>query len=126
MDEVREKKRNEERKAKQEIEEGLKAFRERQKGETSTVDAEEAGEGEDWGVGRKRKRVKERLVKGVRRKASESDDKGIDEAEEKSTDQAKEVKETKTKQTKQPVPAPVEKKSLGLVAYGSDSDDDDD
>lgn len=47
------------------------------------------------------------------------------EAEEKSAVQVKEVKGAEEQKT-QTVSAPVVKKSLGLVSYGSDSDDDDD
>lgn len=68
--------------------------------------------------------MKEREVKGVRRKGSEVEDKEK-EAEEKSAVQVKEVKGAE-EQKKQAVSAPVVKKSLGLVSYGSDSDDDDD
>lgn len=110
-----------------ETEEGLKAFRERQKGGGDAPDAggEDAGvegEGESWGVGKKRKRVKDREVKGVRRRVSS----GEADAE---TKAAKEppIKAAES-EVKKPEEAakPPEKKILGLVGYGSDSDDDDD
>ena len=125
LDEVREKKRSEEERVRKETEENLKAFRERQKkGETTAVEGDDVeGEGEEWGVGRKRKRVKGKDVKGVRRRVGsvgEGDGKkAVGEVEK--DEEKKEVSEKKAAST-----APVAKKSLGLVSYGSDSDDDDD
>ncbi|KAF7535253.1 hypothetical protein G7Z17_g13239 [Cylindrodendrum hubeiense] len=125
LDDVRAAKRAEEDRVRRETEEGLKAFRERQKGGSeapAVVDADVGveGEGESWGVGKKRKRIKDREVKGVRRRVSN----GEADAEKKV------VKEQLTKPvasaTKKPeeTAKPPEKKAFGLVAYGSDSDDD--
>lgn len=65
LDEVREAKRKQEEEARREIEEGLKAFREQQKptgaGEEEEEEQQQQQE-EAWGVGRKRKRVKERDI----------------------------------------------------------------
>ncbi|KAH7133601.1 N-terminal domain of NEFA-interacting nuclear protein NIP30-domain-containing protein [Dactylonectria macrodidyma] len=130
LDDVRAAKRAEEDRVRRETEEGLRAFRERQKGaggEASVVggdrDAGVEDEGESWGVGKKRKRVKDRDVKGVRRRVSS----GEVEAEEKVVE-TQTVKATKSETNKKTEEAakPPEKKSLGLVGYGSDSDDDDD
>jgi hypothetical protein len=120
LDDVRAKKRAEEDAARREVEQGLKAFREQQKKDSGDAaapagDADEGG-GEHWEVGRKRKRVKDREVKGVvRRRMSggelEADGKKVEETE------VKKPVETKSAR-------PPEKKSLGLVGYGSDSDSD--
>ncbi|KAH7022633.1 N-terminal domain of NEFA-interacting nuclear protein NIP30-domain-containing protein [Ilyonectria destructans] len=126
LDDVRAAKRAEEDRVRRETEEGLKAFRERQKGGGEAPDAggEDAaveGEGESWDVGKKRKRVKDREVKGVRRRASN----GEADAEKKA---AKEPPiKTMESEVKKPEEAakPPEKKALGLVGYGSDSDSDD-
>jgi hypothetical protein len=120
-------------KAKREIEDGLKAFREAQKGKTVIPSVGEVNAGEEWGTGRKRKRVREREVKGVRRKGSEVEEKGKEKGEEKGEAEVKstEVKgadEQKKESVSTPVvktTPPVVKQGLGLVAYGSDSDDDD-
>lgn len=127
LDEVREKKRNEERMARRELEEGLKAFRDRRKDESTTVEENEGADGEEWGVGRKRKRVKERDVKGVRRRVSEAKEENGEKGVVEDVKLSEEKTETKEdqKKTSAPASAPAEKKSLGLVGYGSDSDDDD-
>lgn len=81
LDEVRERKRRAEEEVRRETEQGLQAFRQAQKGE-GDAEAEAGKEGSvgadgrvrdgevSWGVGRKRRRVKEREVKGVKRKVS--------------------------------------------------------
>lgn len=103
LDEVQAKKRQEEQRQKQEMEEGLKAFRDRQKGEEVERKDEDEG-GNEWSVGRKRKRGKERDVKVKR----------VDKETEEKTDEKK--AEEKKEQVKKP--------AMGLVDYGSDSDDD--
>lgn len=144
LDEVRERKRVEEERARRELEEGLRAFREARKGEERVegeADPERgaAVEGESWGVGRKRKR-KGKEVRGiVRRRVSEgggehaeadkddhgdggsdggeeADKKGAAEGDEgKAGGQAGGVKQEQQERTG--------KASLGLVDYGSDDSD---
>ncbi|KAF4973483.1 hypothetical protein FZEAL_9321 [Fusarium zealandicum] len=128
LDEIRANKRAEEERVRRETEEGLKAFRQRQKGdggENQEGEPDATGGAESWGVGRKRKRVKEREVKGLRRKVSaaeETTSKG-GELEEKGRD--KEVDDGKAASKSNETNAnPPEKKGLSLVSYGSDSDED--
>ncbi|RSL88710.1 hypothetical protein CDV31_016017 [Fusarium ambrosium] len=131
LDEIRANKRAEEERVRRETEEGLKAFRERQKGDAGEKPQDEPaaeGEGESWGVGRKRKRVKERDVKGLRRKVSvvEEDDKDEEPAKQRETEVKKQSEEAKVPESKvETSTKPPEKKGLGLVGYGSDSDSDD-
>ncbi|POR35444.1 Uncharacterized protein TPAR_04364 [Tolypocladium paradoxum] len=104
LDEVRERARREEERVRRETEDGLRAFRERQKGGGGGSDVvPEAGERleeEQWGAGRKRKRGgRERDVKGVRRKVGDAGEK-----------------------PEQVAKRPKEKKASVLVDYGSDSD----
>lgn len=127
LDEIRANKRAEEERVRRETEEGLKAFRERQKG--GAAQGENAGvkeEGESWEIGRKRKRTKEKDVKGLRRKVSAGEEK------ETGTQDTKPVEGTshdtldeKSSTTSQSAAKPPEKKGLVLVGYGSNSDDDD-
>ncbi|KAH7137236.1 N-terminal domain of NEFA-interacting nuclear protein NIP30-domain-containing protein [Dactylonectria estremocensis] len=129
LDDVRAAKRAEEDRVRRETEDGLRAFRERQKGGggggTLVVggdrDAGVDDEGESWGVGKKRKRVKDRDVKGVRRRVSSGEADAEKKAVEPQTVKAVEVETNKKSQEAAKLP---EKKSLGLVGYGSDSDDD--
>ncbi|KAK7430783.1 hypothetical protein QQZ08_002572 [Neonectria magnoliae] len=117
LDDVRAAKRAEEDRVRRETEEGLKAFRERQKGGGGPEregEGEGEGEGESWGVGKKRKRVKDREVKGVRRRVSSG--------EADSVVKEQQTKKGEDKDAEEPAKPP-EKKALGLVAYGSDSDD---
>lgn len=108
LDEVQAKKRREEQRLKKEMEEGLKAFRDRQKGEEVEKKEREEEEGNEWSVGRKRKRVKERDVKVKRVEKEEVKEDKKDEVEEKAEVEKEEVK----------------KPALALVDFGSDSDDD--
>lgn len=114
LDEVQAKKRQEEQRQKQEMEEGLKAFRDRQKGEEVERKDEDEG-GNEWSVGRKRKRGKERDVK-VKRVEKETEEKNNEKKDEKKEDVVEEKVEEKKEQVKKP--------AFGLVDYGSDSDDD--
>ncbi|KAM6531185.1 hypothetical protein FSOLCH5_000669 [Fusarium solani] len=130
LDDIRANKRAEEERVRRETEEGLKAFRERQKGDTGERPQDEPsaeGEGESWEVGRKRKRVKERDVKGLRRKASavEEDDKDEEPAKQRETKAKKQPEEAEAESKAETSTKPPEKKGLGLVGYGSDSDEDD-
>lgn len=125
LDEIRANKRAEEERVKRETEEGLKAFRERQKGDAGQGEPSDPQEGgESWEIGRKRKRNKEKEVKGPRRKVSavEETDKQSKTAAETKEEDIK--KEDKPKVATQTAAKPPEKKGLGLVSYGSDSDDD--
>ncbi|GKU01457.1 nefa-interacting nuclear protein nip30 [Fusarium langsethiae] len=125
LDEVRAKKRAEEERVKRETEEGLKAFRERQKGDAVQDGPDDAQEGgEPWEIGRKRKRNREKEVKGLKRKVSAAEETGKQDLEPAKTTEQDGDKEVKPKSTPQAVSKPPEKKSLGLVSYGSDSDDD--
>ncbi|KAF4445554.1 nefa-interacting nuclear protein nip30 [Fusarium austroafricanum] len=125
LDEIRANKRAEEERVKRETEEGLKAFRERQKGDVGQDEpTDPQHEGESWDIGRKRKRIKEKDVKGLRRKVST--------AEETSKPDAKSIEgtgrsaeEEKPKETAQPAVKQPQNKGLALVSYGSDSDEDD-
>lgn len=112
LDEVQAKKRQEEQRQKQEMEEGLKAFRDRQRGEE--VERKDEDEGNEWTVGRKRKRGKERDVK-VKRVEKETEEV----KDEKTDDKKEEIKEKAEEKKEQ-----LKKPALGLVDYGSDSDDD--
>ncbi|KAL7914732.1 N-terminal domain of NEFA-interacting nuclear protein NIP30 domain-containing protein [Trichoderma velutinum] len=141
LDEVRAKERAEEERALREVEEGLKAFRDRQKstggGETSGTAKEEGGrEEEEWAVGGRKRKRHEREVLGVKKKAVGGGDKGggrdvvggIDKGD---GDDGKkkgegESEEKKEKEKEREPPKEEKKASLGLVAYDSDSDDDDD
>lgn len=110
---------------KQETEEGLKAFRERQKGDTvqdGPADTQEGGE--TWEIGRKRKRNKEKEVKGLRRKVSTTEETDKQDLKPPEITEQDGEKEVKPKTATQTASKPPEKKALGLVSYGSDSDDD--
>ncbi|KAJ4272210.1 hypothetical protein NW762_000921 [Fusarium torreyae] len=126
LDEIRANKRAEEERVKRETEEGLKAFRERQKGDAGLEEpADVQEEGESWGVGRKRKRNKERDVKGPRRKVSGAEETGKQDEEAAAAEETRpRTEEEKPRVTAQPATKPPEKKGLALVGYGSDSDDD--
>ncbi|KAH7493737.1 N-terminal domain of NEFA-interacting nuclear protein NIP30-domain-containing protein [Fusarium oxysporum f. sp. albedinis] len=127
LDEIRANKRAEEERVKRETEEGLKAFRERQKGDTAqgeTAGVEE--EGESWEIGRKRKRTKEKDVKGLRRKVSAAEEKETGKQDTKPVEgPSRDTLDEKSRTTNQSAAKPPEKKGLVLVGYGSDSDDDD-
>ncbi|CAI4216286.1 unnamed protein product [Parascedosporium putredinis] len=133
LDEVRASKRAEEERLKRETEEGLRAFRQAQKGGPG-ADAQEADDedgaleiGEDWGVGRKRKRIREKDgVKGLRRRVSGSD-------EVPKSQRGGQISEPSTGEDTPKAPAEAEKKKPevaakpklgGLVDYGSDDEDD--
>lgn len=124
LDEVRERKKKEEERVRRETEEGLQAFRERQKGGDAGEELQEqVGEAESWGVGRKRKRNKEKEVKGVRRRVSEGE--GTKEGkkpEERSKDEKK--ADEKVEQPMPTSPPAKQKAGLALVDYGSDDSDD--
>ncbi|KAF6835679.1 hypothetical protein CPLU01_04149 [Colletotrichum plurivorum] len=126
LDEVRQSARAEEERVRRETEEGLAAFRAAQK-RPGPVDeggdaggeneGDVAGKEEEWAVGpRKRRKGREGLF-GVRREKSDA---------ERKEGEGKTVEEVEKKDVeKKDVPAPVAAKpQMGLVAYGSDSDDD--
>lgn len=134
LDEVQRSKREEEERLRRETEEGLRAFREAQKNGATDAAAEGAEVvEEDWGVGRKRKR-REKEVRGVRRRVSsgakevgEGDTAGrresVGDTGSKSVgERADKSKESEGAETTKPKPAEAEKKpKLGvLVDYGSD------
>ncbi|KAF4856103.1 hypothetical protein CGCSCA4_v000855 [Colletotrichum siamense] len=136
LDEVREAKRAEEERVRRETEEGLAAFRKAQLGKRpadgDAADGDGGGGGEkggnegegggeeEWAVGRKRRR-RERVGFGVKKAGEEKKGEGDGgrKSEGKEDEKANEVEKVKTSA---PVPAPVKPK-MGLVAYGSDSDD---
>lgn len=118
LDEVIAKKKAEEERLRRETEEGLKVFRERQKGgeDAGELKTEETVESETWGVGRKRKRKeREGGFKGLKRKVSEGEAEvgGKTDVEEKKED-------TKPAEKSEPE---AKKPALGLVDYGSDDSD---
>ncbi|KAK4076325.1 hypothetical protein Trihar35433_2885 [Trichoderma harzianum] len=144
LDEVRAKEKAEEERARREVEEGLKAFRERQKstggggGETSGTTVKEGGGGEEeeeWAVGGRKRKRHEREVLGVKKKAVGGDtgrgkdevggvDKGDgDDGKRKKKGESEGEKEKEKEKEREP-PKEEKKASLGLVAYDSDSDDD--
>ncbi|KAF4815698.1 hypothetical protein CGCSCA5_v006997 [Colletotrichum siamense] len=136
LDEVREAKRAEEERVRRETEEGLAAFRRAQLGKRPAHgdaadgdgggggekggDEGEGGGEEEWAVGRKRRR-RERVGFGVKKAGEEKKGEGDGgkKSEGKEDEKAKEVEKVKASA---PVPAPAKPK-MGLVAYGSDSDD---
>jgi hypothetical protein len=131
LDEVRAKKRKEEELVRRETEEGLRAFRDRQKG-GGAVGGEGAGEGEvkggveteDWGGAgaRKRKRAKDREVKGavVKRRVSEGEKVEDMDSETKKNKKQEEAVADEKKKTEA---ATQTKPALGLADYGSDDSD---
>ncbi|KAJ4008146.1 hypothetical protein NW752_010026 [Fusarium irregulare] len=124
LDEIRANKRAEEERVKRETEEGLKAFRQQQKGDTvqdQSADVQEGGE--SWEIGRKRKRNKEKEVKGLRRKVSAAEETSKKDEESAETIGQDAGKREKPKVAPQTAAKPPEKKGLALVSYGSDSDD---
>ena len=125
-------KREEEERLRRETEEDLKAFREAQRGGGTTT-AETGEVVEDWGVGRKRKR-REKEVRGVRRRVSSgtkeepegNKEHGKEEVEEprrksdgKQADKAKEGEGAEIARSR-PVEPEKKPKLGGLVDYGSD------
>ncbi|CAH0019514.1 unnamed protein product [Clonostachys rhizophaga] len=133
LDEVRQKKRKEEEEVKRVTEEGLRAFRAAQKGSGASAGAgtekveEPVMEAESWGVGRKRKRLKEREVKGLKKKVSGVEgqkEEGQDGSDQKHVVDSKQKEDEKPSMKPQSLPQKQEKPSLGLVGYGSDSDED--
>ncbi|KAG8168079.1 hypothetical protein KVR01_003768 [Diaporthe batatas] len=128
LDGVRERKRAEEERLRQETEEGLKGFRELQSkissGEAAPGD-EDAVAGGGWSVGRKRKRRKdepEGLIKGLKRRSSGAAVETTDTAASTPPAAAKDARETQEPATK-PAAAAATKPKVGLVDYGSDDSD---
>ncbi|KAF5623461.1 nefa-interacting nuclear nip30 [Fusarium sp. NRRL 52700] len=126
LDEIRANKRAEEERVRRETEEGLKAFRERQKGDVAQSENPSIKEeDEPWEIGRKRKRTKEKDVKGLRRKVSAAKEKETGKQDTKPVEGlSHDMLDEKSRTTSQSAAQP-EKKGLALVGYGSNSDDDD-
>ncbi|KAI3558134.1 hypothetical protein CABS01_02698 [Colletotrichum abscissum] len=143
LDEVREAKRAEEERVRRETEEGLVAFRRAQGGGTGAKRAGDGGEegeegdgmggegegGDEWAVGPRKRRRKERERGfGVKREKGGEDKVDEKKADEKGDAEKGAVKgssigaATTATITTTTAPAPVKGK-LSLVAYGSDSDD---
>lgn len=127
LDDVERSKREEEGRLRRETEEGLRAFREAQKGGNAAATGTDAGEEvEDWGVGRKRKRKEKEGRGGIRRRVSS----GVKEAKEEGGVKEERRKSVEVKpgegnvvdKTETTKPAGGDKKpKLGaLVDYGSD------
>ncbi|KAK3191668.1 hypothetical protein K4F52_002483 [Lecanicillium sp. MT-2017a] len=125
LDEVVQRQRKEEEAKRKEMEEGLKLFRQARKADGGSSDKIDDGAGdgaeevEDWAVGgRKRKRSAQERGGLVRRKVDKKDEA----AKVKEDDKGRggEAKSDKVEVKKE---AP--KTALGLVDYGSDSDDED-
>ncbi|KAL6906795.1 N-terminal domain of NEFA-interacting nuclear protein NIP30 domain-containing protein [Trichoderma evansii] len=137
LDEVRAKEKAEEARAKKDLEEGLKAFRERQKstgGETSTAAKEDEGprgEDEEWAVGGRKRKRHERETLGVKKKSVSKEVGKNEAAVVKKTDgddqKKKSEGEAQGEEKKKGEEKVEEKKKsvLGLVTYGSDSDESD-
>lgn len=134
LDEVRAKEKAEEARAKKELETGLKAFRERQKstgGEASAGanegEASRGGEDEEWAVGGRKRKRHEREMLGVRKKVvSKGGEKEEAVAVRKSGDDDDGKKKSGEEPQKEEQEKSEEKKpatGLGLVGYGSDSDE---
>lgn len=142
LDEVRQSARAEEERVRRETEEGLAAFRRAQQKRPGPVDDENADGGagaeaggdaageEEWAVGpRKRRKGREAGRFGVRRERSDGEKKAEGDAaapapaagEKKDGEGEEAVTEVEKKAAPAPAPA---KPKMGLVAYGSDSDDD--
>ncbi|KAM0471753.1 hypothetical protein ACHAPX_009145 [Trichoderma viride] len=128
LDEVRAKEKADEARAKKELETGLKAFRERQKstgGEGSAAANEDegskGGEDEEWAVGGRKRKRHEREMLGVKKKVvSKGGEKEEVVAVSKGGDDDDGKKEPQKEEKGE------EKKTaggLGLVGYGSDSDE---
>lgn len=152
LDEVERKKREEQERVRLETEEGLRLFREAQRGVGGgEAEAEGEGEGEEvveggWALGRKRKRRKGEaegggLLKGVKRSLSTGDGAGAGVGkDEKRYGEQKTGEKTPTGVTKEEAkavavqqppkktavaaPAVPSKPRAGLVDYGSDDDSD--
>ncbi|UQC79487.1 uncharacterized protein CLUP02_04967 [Colletotrichum lupini] len=144
LDEVREARKAEEERVRRETEEGLVAFRRAQGGGTGAKragDGEEEGEegdgmggegegGDEWAVGPRKRRRKEReRAFGVKREKGGEDKVDEKKADEKGDGQVKSVGKggppvpmPAATTTTTAAPAPVKGKP-SLVAYGSDSDD---
>ncbi|KAL7894741.1 N-terminal domain of NEFA-interacting nuclear protein NIP30 domain-containing protein [Trichoderma sp. SZMC 28014] len=135
LDEVRAKEKAEEARAKKELETGLKAFRERQKstgGEASAGanegEASREGEDEEWAVGGRKRKRHEREMLGVKKKVvSKGGEKEGAVAVSQSNDDDDGGKKSEREPQKEERERGEEKKpatGLGLVGYGSDSDED--
>lgn len=122
LDEVQAKKRKEEERQKKEMEEGLKAFRTRQKVDegvdAATTGTQDTKDDDEWAVGRKRKRgPREREGIKVRRKSVENEATKDETTVQKKDDQTKDVGQKNHVEEKKPASA------LGLGDYGSDDSD---
>lgn len=123
LDEVREKKRQEEERLRRETEEGLKRFREQQKGGGDGDATKEAEEHEAWTVGgRKRKRKEKEGGLGVKKKIVSDVKK--DDGKKKVSDDGARPSEEKTSAPEAEAIVQNKKPSLsGLVSYDSDDSD---
>jgi hypothetical protein len=146
LDDVQQSKRAEEERVRRETEDGLKHFREAQRAEGGKTNAsmgnvlpasvsKEEEDGEEWNIGRKRKRHKEResgIVKGVKRRTSDARSEHAEVIAERVDGQKSSItKEPSSSHTIQEAKKPAQsptiaaKPKLGLVDYGSDDSDDD-
>lgn len=134
LDEVRAKEKADEARAKKELETGLKAFRERQKstgGEASAAANEDeglrGGKDEEWAVGGRKRKRHEREMLGVKKKVvSKGGEKEEAVGVKKGGDDDDGKKKSETEPQKEEAKKGEEKKAatgLGLVGYGSDSDE---
>ncbi|RFU75955.1 nefa-interacting nuclear nip30 [Trichoderma arundinaceum] len=138
LDEVRAKEKAEEARAKREVEEGLKAFRERQKstggGEASAAAKEDekgaVEEEEEWVVGGRKRKRHEREVLRVKKKAvgggkEEVKDEAVAVSKTDGDDGKTKEGAKKEREDERKPPTEAKRTGLGLVAYGSDSDESD-
>ncbi|KAK1246902.1 hypothetical protein MKX08_000704 [Trichoderma sp. CBMAI-0020] len=124
LDEVRAKEKADEARAKKELETGLKAFRERQKstgGEASAAanedEASRGGEDEEWVVGGRKRKRHEREMLGVKKKVVSKGGDDDDDGKKKREKEPQKEEEKKKGEEKKAMGG------LGLVGYGSDSDE---
>lgn len=146
LEEVEQRKREQEERVRRETEEGLRLFREARRGEAAELEKDVDGVGESggWKVGGKRKRRKGEiegggvgLLKGFKKRSSSSGNGGKDgdedgKDEEDSQRQGKAVEKVEPPARKEGAPvsaaktpavtAAAPKLKLGLVDYGSDDD----
>lgn len=122
LDEVTAKRRAEEERERREVEEGLKGFREAQKGGEEDEENEAVVEG-GWAVGKKRKRKHKEdaglLLKGVKRRVSSD----VSTTTTTAVDEETRKESTAEAEATSAVPEKP-KKGLSLVDYGSEDDSD--
>ncbi|KAI1846672.1 hypothetical protein JX266_007245 [Neoarthrinium moseri] len=130
--------RREEEERRREVERSLREFRDAQKKGTATAEAEVdepldrvvADGADEWSTAgaKKRKREKEHVIKGIKRRASEAAREQVktDSREPPDVNVTERAKPAATVKSTTPNKEMAPKPKMGLVDYGSDDDDDDD